>query len=1037
MKKALTFIAAVVLMASASFAQPKVLPGRAVKNNPLVKTASTTRTHQAASMLTLPKKAHFAKAAGDTISTFPWEEGFENGTHGWTIIENDNDGICWQLSDTSSQIADFAANYPRTGNACIVAFSFDNFTLETLTPDEWLISPALEIPSGSAFTLSFYDNGTNPQYAAEHYTVHIATSNTPTALGATTPVLEQTLSLGEWVKRTVDLSAYAGQTIYIGFHHFGCTDQFCLGIDDIRVGNSAPDVTLNGPTMAFANEPVTFVAVSSVTNLAWAVDGTAQAETGDTLVYTFTATGTYAVSVTATNAAGVSTSDTLEVTVIECNDITSFPYLLNADVDSLLYCVKIVDADGDGNNWTLASGGLEESYALYSASYASGALTPDNWLILPGMNLPANANDFILSWYEKAYSSSYAADFYSVYICNTGNDTSDFLATTPIYSDSMSADWAKHGISLANYTNQTIYIAFRHYNCTDQWAMMLDNIRVGGPELPELSLTGATEVRINEPYTYTATSDVTPITWIVDNDTLPETGLTMTYTFTTTGSHTVIVSATNIVGTSTDTLSINAIECLAQTLPFESNFAAETTIGFCWDNPNEGWSLGQLQSGDVVVYSESTLYGMFALNPDNWLVTPTLTMPESGDYQIEYEIIGWLDHYTIYIIQGTDTTALFNETLPEDMADFEPRAVLIPNTVTGNFKVAIRHHESLEGYQLILAYLNVKEQGAPSVIVRGPAEIEKGEAATFTAVSGTATSYAWTVDGTAQNTTGNTLTYTFTTTGNHTVSVIASNNFGSSQPATHTVNVYDCNQPITTLPWEEGFEGSTNCWIFNVQDAGSNGFSIATNGQYTYTNMGNSCLVGAYDDYMEIDQWAISMPFTLPASATDATLSWYVRMPGYQGIDNAYELRIAEGTNANPDYFNTVLLSDNGTTDGFEQRSVSLASMAGKTFRFAFRHITPMGGNSTYFDNIKISSNNAGINNVNNINVSIYPNPASDKLNIEGEGIQMVEMFDLNGRSVLTSQRAGQIDLSNLSEGVYVVRVIAADGVRTEKIVKK
>ena len=1035
MKKALTFIAAVVLMASASFAQPKVLPGRAVKNNPLVKTASTTRTHQAASMLTLPKKAHFAKAAGDTISTFPWEEGFENGTTGWTIIENDNDGICWQLSDTCSQFD--MSDYPRSGNACIAAFSYDNFTHEALTPDEWLISPALEIPAGSAFVLSFYDNGTNPQYAAEHYTVHIATSNTPTALGATTPVMEQTLSTGNWTKRSIDLSAYAGQTVYIGFHHFGCTDQFCLGIDDIRVGNSAPDVTLNGPSMAFANEPVTFVAVSSVTNLAWAVDGTAQAETGDTLVYTFTAAGTYAVSVTATNAAGVSSSDSILVSVIECNDITMFPYLLDADVDSMLYCVKIIDADGDGNNWTISSeNGLDESNALYSASYASGALTPDNWLILPGMNLPDTATDFILSWYEKAYSSSYAADFYSVYICNTGNDTSDFLATTPIYSDSMSADWAKHGISLANYTNQTIYIAFRHYNCTDQWAMMLDNIRVGGPEAPEVSVNGPEMVRINEPYTFTATSDVTPITWIVDGDTLTETGNTLTYTFTTTGSHTVVVSATNNVGTSTDTLSINAIECLAQTLPFESNFAAETTIGFCWDNPNEGWSLGQLQtSGDVVVYSQSSLYGMFALDPDNWLVTPTLTMPESGDYQIEYEIIGWLDHYTIYIIQGTDTTALFNETLPEDMADFEPRAVLIPNTVTGNFKVAIRHHESLEGYQLILAYLNVKEQGAPSVIVRGPAEIEKGEAATFTAVSGTATSYAWTVDGTAQNTTGNTLTYTFTTTGNHTVSVIASNNFGSSQPATHTVNVYSCNDPIIPLPWTESFEGSVDCWTFIADD--EDGFEV--NGDYpNLAADGSNFLVGWTPSTANANQWAISMPFTMPANVTDAKLSWVIASNHQSATTISYEVLVTtQVANPNPDYFSTVLFSESASTgNANENRQVSLSSMAGKTFRIAFRNTTAAGGALMILDNIKIASP-TGINNVNNINVSIYPNPASDKLNIEGEGIQMVEMFDLNGRSVLTSQRAGQIDLSNLSEGVYVVRVIAADGVRTEKIVKK
>ena len=49
----------------------------------------------------------------------------------------------------------------------------------------------------------------------------------------------------------------------------------------------------------------------------------------------------------------------------------------------------------------------------------------------------------------------------------------------------------------------------------------------------------------------------------------------------------------------------------------------------------------------------------------------------------------------------------------------------------------------------------------------------------------------------------------------------------------------------------------------------------------------------------------------------------------------------------------------------------------------------------------------------------------------------MVEMFDVNGRNVLTTLQAGQIDLSSLANGVYVVRVTAAEGICTEKIVKK
>ena len=77
-----------------------------------------------------------------------------------------------------------------------------------------------------------------------------------------------------------------------------------------------------------------------------------------------------------------------------------------------------------------------------------------------------------------------------------------------------------------------------------------------------------------------------------------------------------------------------------------------------------------------------------------------------------------------------------------------------------------------------------------------------------------------------------------------------------------------------------------------------------------------------------------------------------------------------------------------------------------------------------------------GIENVNDINVAIYPNPVSNVLNVEGEGIEQVEVMDLNGRVILTSA-ATSLNLENLASGVYMVRVIAAEGIHVEKIVKK
>jgi hypothetical protein len=47
----------------------------------------------------------------------------------------------------------------------------------------------------------------------------------------------QTRTQGTWHEYTVDLSAYAGQDIWIAIRHFNCSDMFYLDVDDITLGD--------------------------------------------------------------------------------------------------------------------------------------------------------------------------------------------------------------------------------------------------------------------------------------------------------------------------------------------------------------------------------------------------------------------------------------------------------------------------------------------------------------------------------------------------------------------------------------------------------------------------------------------------------------------------------------------------------------------------------------------------------------------------------------------------------------------------------
>jgi len=77
-----------------------------------------------------------------------------------------------------------------------------------------------------------------------------------------------------------------------------------------------------------------------------------------------------------------------------------------------------------------------------------------------------------------------------------------------------------------------------------------------------------------------------------------------------------------------------------------------------------------------------------------------------------------------------------------------------------------------------------------------------------------------------------------------------------------------------------------------------------------------------------------------------------------------------------------------------------------------------------------------------NKSIDVYPNPARTYFIIYNYAVEnrMVQLFDINGRlvkNIQTQALATRVDINNLSNGIYVLRVKEANGknIRTEKIV--
>ena len=70
-------------------------------------------------------------------------------------------------------------------------------------------------------------------------------------------------------------------------------------------------------------------------------------------------------------------------------------------------------------------------------------------------------------------------------------------------------------------------------------------------------------------------------------------------------------------------------------------------------------------------------------------------------------------------------------------------------------------------------------------------------------------------------------------------------------------------------------------------------------------------------------------------------------------------------------------------------------------------------------------------------NIEIYPNPVTDYLHIEvDEKINSVKLLDFLGKEILKVQ-SNRIDLSNISKGMYIVKVKTLSNTYTKEIIKK
>lgn len=78
------------------------------------------------------------------------------------------------------------------------------------------------------------------------------------------------------------------------------------------------------------------------------------------------------------------------------------------------------------------------------------------------------------------------------------------------------------------------------------------------------------------------------------------------------------------------------------------------------------------------------------------------------------------------------------------------------------------------------------------------------------------------------------------------------------------------------------------------------------------------------------------------------------------------------------------------------------------------------------------------INSVLNNQMRVFPNPTSSYINVSSnEFIDSIEIYDVQGKKVLTAASQNQIDISNLNSGLYLIKLYSGIGLVTKKIIIK
>lgn len=320
------------------------------------------------------------------------------------------------------------------------------------------------------------------------------------------------------------------------------------------------------------------------------------------------------------------------------------------------------------------------------------------------------------------------------------------------------------------------------------------------------------------------------------------------------------------------------------------------------------------------------------------------------------------------------------------------------------------------------------------------------------------TGYAWTFEGGTPATSDvATPSVTWDAAGDFDITLVVTNATGPSVLVTKTISIIDPantddkNVTFEEIPVEATFptvftpynwttvdEDGGTVWG-DYSDFGVTGstnafscYSLALTGDTDYGPYeGDKCGFAMTNNGSNNDDWFISPLFEL---GTGSSFSLYVLTTNDQWGLEEYKVLIST-TNNDPASF-TVLGAQANAPATWTQITKDLSAYDGQNVYLAVNYV---GTDNFAFmiDNLVLTTTITGVNEEVAHNVTVFPNPATEVLNVNyAEGAE-ISVLNILGEVVININNASEynaLDVSSLEAGTYFVRVVKGSQITNEKV---